>query len=65
LVLEPLRTDEEFALYRGEHSNQRLSHGDRVELNVNSENPLSGAEEILGSWCGFRRCEWSVPTRCE
>src|SRR5262249_31299286 len=30
-----------------------LSHGDRVELNVNSENPLSEPEEIFGSW---RRC---------
>src|SRR5882724_121824 len=32
---------------------QRLSHGDRVELNVNSENLLSEPEEIFGSW---RRC---------
>jgi AraC-like DNA-binding protein/PAS domain-containing protein len=53
LVLEPLRTDEEFALYQGEHSNQRLSHGDRVELNVNSENLLSEPEKIFESW---RRC---------
>jgi transcriptional regulator of acetoin/glycerol metabolism len=53
LVLEPLRTDDEFALYRGEHLNQRLSHGDRVELNVNSENLLSEPEEIIESW---RRC---------
>ena len=53
LVLEPLRTDEEFALYRGEHSNQSLSHDDRVELSVNSDNPLSEPEEIFGSW---RRC---------
>jgi AraC-like DNA-binding protein len=30
-----------------------LSHGDRVELNVNSENLLSEPEEIFGSW---RRC---------
>src|SRR5258705_5478090 len=27
-----------------------LSHGDRVELNVNSENLLSEPEEIFGSW---------------
>jgi AraC-like DNA-binding protein/PAS domain-containing protein len=53
LVLEPLRTDEEFALYEDEHSNQRLSHGDRIELNVNSENLLSEPEEIFESW---RRC---------
>jgi len=33
--------------------NQSLSHGDRVELNVNSENLLSEPEEIFGSW---RRC---------
>jgi AraC-like DNA-binding protein len=32
---------------------ERLSHGDRVELNVNSENLLSEPEEIFGSW---RRC---------
>jgi AraC-like DNA-binding protein/PAS domain-containing protein len=32
---------------------QGLSHGDRVELNVNSENLLSEPEEIFGSW---RRC---------
>ncbi len=32
---------------------KRLSHGDRVELNVNSENLLSEPEEIFGSW---RRC---------
>ena len=51
LVLEPLRTVEEFALRRGERLNQRLSHGDRVELNVNSENLLSEPEEIFGSWC--------------
>src|SRR5882672_1551844 len=30
-----------------------LSHGDRVELNVNSENLLSEREEIFESW---RRC---------
>ena len=30
-----------------------LSHGDRVELNVNNENPLSEREEIFESW---RRC---------
>ncbi len=30
-----------------------LSHGDRVELNVTSENLLSEPEEIFGSW---RRC---------
>lgn len=30
-----------------------LSHGDRVELNVNSENLLSEPKEIFGSW---RRC---------
>src|SRR5580692_3984635 len=30
-----------------------LSHADRVELNVNSENLLSEPEEIFGSW---RRC---------
>jgi AraC-like DNA-binding protein/PAS domain-containing protein len=53
LVLEPPRTDEELAVYQGEHSNQRLSHGDRVELNVNSENLLSEPEEIFESW---RRC---------
>ena len=29
---------------------ERLSHGDRVELNVNSENLLSEREEIFGSW---------------
>jgi transcriptional regulator of acetoin/glycerol metabolism len=50
LVLESLRTDEEFALHRGERSNQRLSHGDRVELNVNRENLLSEPEGIFGSW---------------
>jgi transcriptional regulator of acetoin/glycerol metabolism len=32
---------------------KRLSHGDRVELNVNSENLLSEPDEIFGSW---RRC---------
>jgi AraC-like DNA-binding protein len=32
---------------------ERLSHADRVELNVNSENLLSEPEEIFGSW---RRC---------
>ncbi len=32
---------------------ERLSHGDRVELNVNSENLFSEPEEIFGSW---RRC---------
>ena len=32
---------------------ERLSHGDRVELNVNSENLLSEREEIFESW---RRC---------
>jgi len=32
---------------------ERLSHGERVELNVNSENLLSEPEEIFGSW---RRC---------
>jgi transcriptional regulator of acetoin/glycerol metabolism len=32
---------------------QGLSHGDRVELNVNSENLLSEREEIFESW---RRC---------
>jgi transcriptional regulator of acetoin/glycerol metabolism/AraC-like DNA-binding protein len=32
---------------------KRLSHSDRVELNVNSENLLSEPEEIFGSW---RRC---------
>ena len=32
---------------------ERLSHGDLVELNVNSENLLSEPEEIFGSW---RRC---------
>jgi transcriptional regulator of acetoin/glycerol metabolism/AraC-like DNA-binding protein len=32
---------------------KRLSHGDRVELNVNSENLLSEREEIFESW---RRC---------
>src|SRR5215469_12688988 len=30
-----------------------LSHSDRIELNVNSENLLSEPEEIFGSW---RRC---------
>jgi AraC-like DNA-binding protein len=29
---------------------ERLSHGDRVELNVNSENLFSEREEIFGSW---------------
>jgi hypothetical protein len=29
---------------------ERLWHGDRVELNVNSENLLSEPEEIFGSW---------------
>jgi transcriptional regulator of acetoin/glycerol metabolism len=28
-----------------------LSHGDRIELNVNSENLLSEREEIFESWC--------------
>jgi AraC-like DNA-binding protein len=32
---------------------ERLSHGDRVELSVNSDNLLSEPEEIFGSW---RRC---------
>jgi AraC-like DNA-binding protein/PAS domain-containing protein len=32
---------------------ERLSHGDRVELNVNNENLLSEREEIFESW---RRC---------
>ena len=32
---------------------KRLSHGDRVELNVNSQNLLSEPEEIFESW---RRC---------
>ena len=32
---------------------ERLSHGDLVELNVNSENLFSEPEEIFGSW---RRC---------
>jgi AraC-like DNA-binding protein len=32
---------------------ERLSHGDLVELNVNSENVFSEPEEIFGSW---RRC---------
>jgi transcriptional regulator of acetoin/glycerol metabolism len=38
------------ALCRPEHSNQRLSHGDRVELNVSGENLLFEPEEIFGSW---------------
>src|SRR5580698_5515198 len=29
---------------------ERSSHGDRVELNVNSGNPLSEPEEIFESW---------------
>src|SRR5215469_1406075 len=39
-----------------------LSHGDRVELNVNSENLLSEREEIFESW---RRCllDYRVDTR--
>ena len=32
---------------------ERLSHGDLIELNVNSENLFSEPEEIFGSW---RRC---------
>ena len=39
---------------RGVHSTvQRLSHGDRVALNVSSQNLLSEPEEIFESW---RRC---------
>jgi AraC-like DNA-binding protein len=53
LILEPPCTDEEVALYRGEHPNQRLSHGNRFELNVNRENLLSQRRPILESW---RRC---------
>ncbi len=53
LVLDPLRKVEELAPCGGEHSNQSLSHGDRVELNVNSENLFSEPDEIFGSW---RRC---------
>jgi AraC-like DNA-binding protein/PAS domain-containing protein len=53
LVLDPLDTVEGFAPYRGERANQGLSHSDRVELNVNSENLPSEPEEIFGSW---RRC---------
>lgn len=41
---------------------KRLSHGDRVELNVNSQNLLSEPEEIFESW---RRCllDYGVDTR--
>jgi transcriptional regulator of acetoin/glycerol metabolism len=53
LVLDSLRTDEEFALYQREHSNQRLSLDDRVELNVKSKHLLSERREIFESW---RRC---------
>jgi AraC-like DNA-binding protein len=53
LVLDSLRTDEEFALYQREHSNQKLSLDDRVELNVKSEHLLSERREIFESW---RRC---------
>jgi AraC-like DNA-binding protein len=41
---------------------KKLSHGDRVELNVNSQNLLSEPEEIFESW---RRCllDYRVDTR--
>jgi AraC-like DNA-binding protein len=41
---------------------KRLSHGDRVELSVNSQNVLSEPEEIFESW---RRCllDYRVDTR--
>ena len=32
---------------------KKLSHGDRVELNINTGNLLSEPEKIFGSW---RRC---------
>jgi len=38
------------AAQRGIASSVNLSHGDRVELNVGSENLLAEPEEIFGSW---------------
>lgn len=45
-----------------ESTSARLSHGDRVELNVNSENLFSEPVEIFASW---RRCflNYRVDTR--
>jgi hypothetical protein len=50
LVLEPLRTDEEFVLYRGEHSNQPVSPSVLLLAPENIEHYYSLRDEMDAGW---------------